>query len=45
MIEHRFLAQIEEGATLGEPAMTALAIDPELPLADADQALRSELFC
>jgi len=33
VIEYRFLLEIHRGATLGEAAMTALAINPEFPLA------------
>ena len=33
VIEFRFLTEIQNGATLGEAAMAALAINPEFPLA------------
>ncbi|MES1196341.1 MAG: hypothetical protein ABUL58_05295, partial [Steroidobacter sp.] len=33
LIEFRFLTGIQNGATLGEAAMTALSIDQEFPLA------------
>ncbi len=33
IIEHRFVSEIQNGATLGEAAMTVLSFDPQFPLA------------